>query len=107
MSSGFLPAAAVLSYSMVLFLLAAVTCAVAGFLYVYLPETKGKSLEQMLEYFTAIAAAGSPRMEGRAAYPVSQSKGGGGTAAARKHPCKAGIEEVLAPALIRSDVDAP
>ena len=55
MASSFLTAAKLLTYSGVLLCLATMTVGVGGFLFVYLPETKGKSLEEMLGYFTEIA----------------------------------------------------
>jgi hypothetical protein len=44
----------------VLTALAVMTLGVAAFIYVYLPETKGKSLEEMLQYFADITSDEPP-----------------------------------------------
>lgn len=61
MASSFLTIAKLLTYSGVLVFYVVMTMGVAAFMYKYLPETKGRSLEDMLRYFQDIAAAADSR----------------------------------------------
>ena len=54
MASTFLSTKEVIGWAAFFFLLAVICLLVLGFLYVYLPETKGRSLEDMSLYFAEV-----------------------------------------------------
>lgn len=56
MASTFLSTKELIGWSAFFFLLAIVCVLVLGFLYIYLPETKGRSLEDMSVYFAEVTS---------------------------------------------------
>ena len=73
MASSFLTFAKLLSYSGVLFTLALITVGTGAFFFVYLPETKGRSLEQMLDYFETITKSADSLQISSNNQPVERS----------------------------------
>jgi hypothetical protein len=81
MSTSFLSAAHALSYGGVCLALALVNLALLAFLLRYVPETKGRPLEEMLDYFCSITADSNALLElgGAGSSSSSSSSSGSGS----------------------------